>query len=73
MIKFTVKNSKTVGFGLSEENINRLKNGQPILVRGVEIGITNDILIFYGKTEEVIMKDLRKQMTKDTTIIYKKP
>lgn len=54
-------NRKLIGLGLSEENIKRLRKGEPILVRGDEIGFSDmDITIFYGETEEVMYQDLKK-------------
>lgn len=47
--------------GLSHKNLERLKAGDPIRFDGKEInfpGIT--FLIVAGKTEEVILEDLRK-------------
>lgn len=49
-----------LGFGLSEENIKRLQEGQPIHFQGEQMGLLKkDILIFAGKDEE----DLKKQAT----------
>ena len=50
-----------VGLGLSEENIQRLKEGQPILIHGEEIGLPEiKIAIMYGKTEQTLYEDLKK-------------
>ena len=55
MIKFTSNN--LIGLGLTSENIKRLKQGQPIAIKGTEIGKSHDILIFYGKNESDLLKD----------------
>lgn len=48
--------------GLSEQNIIRLKNDQPINVpiRSFGINISGDLIIMYGQTEESIAKKLKK-------------
>lgn len=59
MIKFT--SNKLIGLGLTSENIKRLKQGQPILVKGSEIGKNHDILILYGKNESDLLKTLQAE------------
>ena len=44
-------------FGLSEKNIEKLRQGLPIKIQGKEIGLASDIVIFWGKTEESMYKD----------------
>ena len=45
--------------GLSEENVKRLKDGQPIKFNMKEIlGIDAECVIMYGETERHIMRDL---------------
>lgn len=61
MLKFLGRDkagNQLVGFGLSEENIRRLKLDQPIVVNMAEMGKPEwgTVLICYGKTE----KDLAK-------------
>jgi len=56
MIKFTT--DKLIGLGLTNENIKRLTEGDPILVRGSTIGKSDDILIFYGNDESDLLKTL---------------
>ena len=62
MIKFTASKGGgiLIGFGLSEENIKKLKEGFPILVHLKELNLPSDdqILIFYGKTEAKIREGL---------------
>ena len=66
MIKFLGDHEGTplVGLGLSEENVNRLKQGMPILIKTEEVekllGVKAEIFIFYGQTEESMTDDLLK-------------
>ena len=57
-----IKAKTTTGdmvLGLSDENIKRLKDGQPIKFNMKEvIGIDADCIILYGETERHIMRDL---------------
>ena len=58
-VKLTkVDGNKLIVFGLSEENVQRLKGGQPILIHGSDLDLPDDYVIAYGKTEESIMQDL---------------
>lgn len=63
MIKFLVdgKNgAKLVGLGLSQGNIDRLKEGKPIYLHLDELGIEGiDVLIHYGETEDKIIEDFK--------------
>lgn len=47
-------------FGLSEENIKRLKEGKPIKIEAEEMGLKGlgVILILYGRTEKDIVFEL---------------
>ncbi len=61
MIKFNGRDENgrlLIGFGLSEMNLRKLRQGLPIHVHADEMGFVGDVLIFYGKTED----DLTKQM-----------
>lgn len=73
MVKFTFqgKNGPVLGIGLSEENIRRLKDGQPILVEGGSLNLNHDIFIMYGKTEQSIAITLSPYIDPDT-VIHKK-
>ncbi len=55
MIKFKTTGpdgSPGFGFGLSEENIRRLKAGQPIRINLEDLGMKGTVVILYGETEE---------------------
>jgi hypothetical protein len=50
-------------FGLSFENLERLKQNKPIMVWREEMGIIYDILIFAGKTEASMADAIRNPDT----------
>lgn len=64
MIKFggTHLGKKLIGIGLSEGNLQRLKEGMPILVNSEDFeklsGVEAYLLILYGKTEEEMVKEM---------------
>lgn len=65
MIKFQgtgLNGLPVVGFGLSEANVQRLKEGLPILIDAKDtqelLGVQAQIVIFYGKTEESMQEEL---------------
>lgn len=71
MIKFTAQRGtrKLIGFGLSEGNLKRMKQGRPIHVHGEEIGLLRtEIMIFYGKTEQSMQQDLSEFIGPETRI-----
>lgn len=71
MIKFkaTIGDNKTLlGFGLSEENLTRLRNLEPIEFDLTEMGIDAQVLIFYGATEAAIAKNLAPLIGPDTKV-----
>lgn len=72
MIKFSATDKdgkKLLGLGLVEGNLNRLKEGKPIKIDGETVGLDNlDILIFYGKTEESLAKQLAPFITAQTEV-----
>ena len=53
-------------FGLSEVNLQRLREGRPIKVDLAEIGLTGTVLIFYGETEEKMRDDLAELIGPET-------
>jgi hypothetical protein len=64
MIKFLAHGKKgqtIIGLGLSEGNIQRMKQGDPIYFSLEELGIEGyDVTIVYGETEDAIKKDFKK-------------
>lgn len=69
MIK--AKTNKTIILGLSDANIEKLKNDQPIMFNLKEAGLADvdmDVLIFNGKTEESMMESLSELIGPNTEI-----
>jgi hypothetical protein len=50
-------------FGLSEENLTRLKQGLPISIDLTEMGMKGRVLIFYGPTENDLAHELLNAMS----------
>lgn len=55
-------------FGLSDENIRRLREGSPIAFSLSEMGGSGDVVITWGKTEREIAKCLEPFMGPDTEV-----
>lgn len=66
MIKFTGigdNGRKMLGIGLSEGNIQKLKEGKPIHFSAEEVKMAGfDVLIMHGATEQEIVKQLTPWM-----------
>lgn len=64
MIKFTSTKSNGesfIGIGLEEGNIERLKEGKPIVFDMSELGFEGmELMIMYGKDKQDITAQLRK-------------
>lgn len=58
----------TLIFGLSDENLKRLRAGKPISIDLAHMGKSGKILILHGATEEKIVEALKPYMTADTRI-----
>jgi len=72
MIKFTAKIGKgnLIGIGLSFKNLQRLKKGKPIYIDLTKLGEKEGaLLIFAGKTENAMAKQLEAFISSDTRII----
>ena len=73
MIKFKTYSGENVlllGFGLSEDNIQRLKSGQPVVIKLEDMGLREGrIMIFYGKTEADMIKEIKPYLGSDTLVI----
>jgi hypothetical protein len=54
--------------GISEENVVRLKQGEPIKIDGHEMGLEGDILIFYAPTTGDLIKTIQPMIGKDTRV-----
>ena len=70
---------KLLAIGITDANIEKLKEDKPIFKMAEEFNLSkfecNDIMIFYGKTEQEIYKHLKDNgVLKDTKIVqYGKP
>ena len=63
MIKFHAMGRKgdLYGFGITAGNVERLKQGDPIVIDMSELGVPQmTITIFYGETEEAIARELQQ-------------
>jgi len=66
MIKFRA--GELLGFGISEENVKRLKAGQPIKINLAEMGLSGEMLIFYKPTDEELVESMKPYIGKETVI-----
>lgn len=72
MIKAKLTNGDLL-FGISAENVNRLKKGQPILFNLKDMGLENrKVMIVYGETEQDIMAELINEDHVDITTKFHK-
>lgn len=57
---------RAIIFGLTEENIKRLKDGKPIHVDLKEMGMPmGSLTIFYGPTEDIMETQLMQMLMSD--------
>jgi hypothetical protein len=72
MIKFTAKSGKDghqlVGLGITSANLGAMAEGKPLFVKGEEMGLPIDIVVFYGRTEEDLKKVLEPLIGPETKI-----
>lgn len=70
MIKAKLNNGDLV-FGLSDENMKRLKNGEPIKFNLKDMGLDDQtIFIFCGESEDKIFEDLLPYIDLNKTKIH---
>lgn len=70
MIKAKLNNGDLV-FGLSAENIKRLKDGQPIVINMKDVGLEERrIMITYGETEEKLYEKMLEHIDINKTKIH---
>lgn len=60
---------KVIGLGIEEGNIERLKDGKPILVTGEALGFAGDIFITYGEDKAALLKQFRDAGIELPTVI----
>lgn len=71
MIKFVAQSPKGIllGIGLSEKNIELLKQEKPIRIDLTEMGFDSGrVLIFYGETEGELIKTIQPFIGPDTQV-----
>lgn len=59
MIKGKINNT-VVFLGITEKNVERLKKGDPILIKSQEIKTDFDVVIIYGENMEVCAKQIEE-------------
>jgi hypothetical protein len=59
--------------GLSDINVEKLKEGLPILVEMEELGFKGKLAIIYGETEDALAKQFKDNMEIDQEIDLRKP
>jgi hypothetical protein len=68
MVKALTKD--TIILGLSDENLKRLKNGEPIKFNLNELGLDNmNVVIFNGKDEQEMYKMFKDNINPFTTVM----
>lgn len=66
------KDITVIGLGLSHENLDKLREGQSIMINGKELGFDNlKFYIFARETEEKMAKDLFHLVGPDTKVTDK--
>ena len=56
-------------FGLSDMNIKKLKENQPIKFNLQELGLPNyEVVIFHGKDEEAMYEMMKDSISKEHTV-----
>jgi hypothetical protein len=65
VVKFslTTPDGPVLGLGISEENVQRLRRGKPIVVHIGEVEDLGDgtgrVVLFYGQSEEQMLEDFK--------------
>lgn len=78
MVKFAARRADggmILGFGIAAGNVERLKEGRPILIRLADLDIpfdvtsrASEIVIFYGETEEALEAELDQFIGPETKV-----
>jgi hypothetical protein len=63
-----LKSGNKILLGIDKENVKRLKKGSPILVKGDDIGLKEDIIIAYGDTLKNITDELNIKVGENNVI-----
>lgn len=60
---------KIVVFGLSHKNLEKLREGKPIVVKGTDVGLEDvQIMIFAGKDEQTMQREFAQFIGPDTEV-----
>jgi hypothetical protein len=64
------KETEIMIIGLSHENLNRLKQGQPITCKASDFGCSGNIqiIIFSGDTEQSMTRDVQELIGPETNV-----
>lgn len=70
MIKMTgtIDDREVLVLGLSEMNLQKLREGKPIHIFGAETGIPVDIVIFWGETEDKLAETVKPLIDPETRV-----
>jgi hypothetical protein len=72
MIKMSAMNPKTnremLVIGLSEGNLMRLREGKPIVIHAEEWGQKFDLMVFWGETEQAMVKMVKPFLGPETVV-----
>jgi hypothetical protein len=74
MVKFTYEDGSgqcNLGLGISRENVNKIIEGLPIVVKLKDLGgktINGNILIYFGETAKDCVDQVQEFITPDTVI-----
>lgn len=68
MVKFVAeaKSGPFIGLGITEKNVQLLKEGKPIFIDRFQLGINHNIGIFYAKNEKKLY-EICKPFLNDNT------
>lgn len=71
MIKFAANGPKgrMVGLGITRANVLKLQEGQPIAFDGHELGLDAEIMIWYGRNESELIKQIQPFLDSDTKVL----
>jgi hypothetical protein len=57
-----------IGLGLEEKNLEKLRQDMPIHIKGADMGIAFDIVIYYGKGLEDLVEMTKGGIGPDTIV-----
>lgn len=66
----TIDGKETVILGLTEENLDRLRDDEPILFDGNPYGIPMQVMIMWGKDEVSLARTLGVSSAKDKRLKF---